>query len=311
MTLKELIKEWLYENHQSSIKPRTLLRYETVLRHHIYPDYGDVDINNINPRLLQHWINDIKDKKSPYTSKVLSASSINTVVAIFHQAFKYAEEYEILDNNPSRKLRRMPLNKERKVKAFTREEQMRIERYIDSLHNNEYFVYILVLYTGLRLGEVMALTYKDINMKTGVISINKTMYKTLDKNKKWIYVVDTPKTKNSTREIPLPSFIKESLKELKSLRLSKYVVSHNDGSVLTDKVVVWRFNRLLKRIKVRPLNFHCLRHTFATRALENKMDIKTLSEILGHADITTTLNIYTHSLIDHKKSQMRKIKRLI
>ena len=310
MKLKQLIEEWLYENHQNEIKRRTLLRYECSCRNHIFPQYGEIDIEAITPRDIQHWINVIKEKPSHIKGKTLSPSTINNVIAIFRQAFNYAEEFEIIDNNPARKIKRLPQKSENKIKAFTREEQIKLEKYIYDSSNTDYFVYILVLYTGLRLGEAMGLTWSDINLRNGVMTISKAKYKTVDEKGKWVYVIDTPKTDKSSREIPLPPFLREELRILKKEKHSKYVISRSNGEELTDKTVVWRLKWIEKKIKIRTLNFHCLRHTFATRALENKMDIKTLSDILGHSNVTTTLNIYTHSLINHKKSQMRKIKRL-
>ena len=312
MTLQTLIDEWLYENHALEIKKRTMLRYQSILKNYVYPYYGGFDISTITPRDIQHWVNELRERISVgRTSRPLSASSINTFIGIFRQAFAYAEDYEILSYNPTRKIKRIPEKKNDNLRVFTREEQIRLENYIDKLDNQEYFVYIFVLYTGLRLGEVMALTWNDINLKTGIMTINKTKYKTTDNNGRWYYVTDTPKTDKSIREIPLPNFLKEKLKQLKREKISKYVITRNNGEELTDKVVVWRLGMILKRIHIRRLSFHSLRHTFATRALENKMDIKTLSEILGHSDITTTLNIYTHSLMNHKKQAMRKIKRLV
>ncbi len=313
MKLKELLYEWLYQNHQYNIKKRTLLRYEVVIKNNIIPYYGDIDINEVSAREVQRWFNEMKERVSPFTHKPLSPSSINTALFAIRLSFQYAVDFDILENNPTTKVKCIPINRnERKpLRVFTREEQMKLERYIDKLNDDEYFVYILTLYTGLRLGEVMALTYKDINLKTGIISINKTKYKTKDKDGKWIYVIDTPKTVNSTREIPVPIFIHEKLKEMKRRKISNYVVCRNDGSELTDKVVVWRLGHIEKKLHMRNLCFHSLRHTFATRALENNMDIKTLSEILGHSNIVTTLNIYTHSLTKHKKQQMRRMKRII
>ena len=311
MTIKELINEWLYENHKYEIKRRTLLRYETIINNHILNECGDVDINNVTSRDLQHYVNIVKNKISDYTHRPLSSSTINTVITVFKESFNYALDYEILTYNPALKLKRVSDKKDEKVKAFTKEEQIKLERYLSSDNRIENFVYILSLYTGIRLGEAMALTFKDIDFRSGVMNINKTKYKTKDENGKWVYYIDKPKTQKSVREIPLPSFLKEELKRLKNLKLSKKVVFKSDGGELNDKTVVWRLAHILKKIKVRRLSFHSLRHTFATRALENKMDIKTLSEILGHTNISTTLNVYTHSLIEHKKNQMRKIKKLV
>ena len=311
MTIKELLFEWLYENHKDEIKERTFLRYECTINTHIVPMIGDLNIDEVTPRDLQKWLNDMRQKKSDRTNRPLSASSINTAIIVIKSAYNYANDFELTSNNPTTKLKRTGQKESPIVRAFTRDEQIKIERYIDKLNNNEYFGYILTLYTGLRLGEVMALTWKDINMKTGVMFIDKTQYKTRIESGKWTYKISTPKSQNSIREIPLPIFIRDKLKEIKRVRRSDRVIAHNDGTILDEKVFTYRLYALLKKIKVRRLNFHCLRHTFATRALENKMDIKTLSEILGHSNASTTLNIYAHSLLDHKKAQMRRFKRLI
>ena len=311
MNVIELLNEWLYENHRSEIKERTLLRYETLIINHINPLIGDYDVDTLTARDLQKKINELKNKISVRTGRSLSASSINTVIAILKLAYDYANDFEITKNNPTLRIKRVQRMEMRKAEAFTRDEQIRIENYIERLNNNEYFGIILVLYTGLRIGELAALTWKDINLRAGLINIDKTIYKTRRPNGTWEYVVGSPKSKTSNRLIPIPSFLKEKLSILKKERKSQYVISKNSGGVLNQRLLASRFDSLLKKIKVRRLNFHCLRHTFATRALENGMDIKTLSEILGHANVATTLNIYAHSLMDHKKQQMRKMKRLI
>ena len=311
MKLSELLSEWLYENHKDEIKPRTLLKYECSIYNYILPYFKDEEIESLTPRTIQHWITIFKELKGPRTNQNLSNSSINNIIAILKLAFNYAVDFEIIPSSPLTRIKRVNKKENNTIKAFTRDEQIKIENYIERLNNREYFCYILVLYTGLRLGELLALTWKDINLKTGIMTINKTIYKTKNDNGEWYYMTDTPKSKNSNREIPLPPFIKEMIRQYKKEKKSTYVVAKEDGSRINDKLIVYRYKMLLKRSRVRYLNFHCLRHTFATRALENNMDIKTLSEILGHASASTTLNIYTHSLINHKRAQMRKIKRLI
>lgn len=311
MTLKELFNEWLNINHKDIIKPKTYMRYEQVFRTNIYPYYGDENIEGITGRDILRWINEMRNRVSATTHKPLSSSSINTGIQILKMCFRYALDFELLDKNPMIKIKNIPNNKERNnFRVLTKEEQIRLEKCIESKENDEYFIYILTLYTGLRLGEVMGLTWKNVNIKTGVINICQTLCK-VKINGKWTHIIQYPKTKNSLREIPLPKFITEKLKEMKTRKKSKYVVSHNDGSVMSENTVVERLYSLEKKLRIKHMCFHGLRHTFATRALESGMDIKTLSEILGHADVSTTLNIYTHSLINHKRQQMRKIKRLI
>ena len=311
MNLKELLNEWLYENHKDNLKPRTLLRYEVSMNTNIIPYFGELRIEDIDARKVQQIVNEIKSRPSKYTGRVLSNSSINNCILILKLAFAYALDFELIQKDPTSKIKQVKLIRSESIKAFSLDEQIKFERYIDKQNNDEYFVYILTLYTGLRLGEVTALTWKDINLKTGTININKSKYKIRNKEGIWVYEISSPKSKASIRQIPIPSFLKDKLIDLKKRSKSKYVVARVTGEELTDKVITWRLSLILRKLKIKNLSFHSLRHSFATRALENKMDIKTLSEILGHSDITTTLNIYTHSLINHKKKEMRKIKRVI
>ena len=307
----ELINEWLYENHKDEIKERTILRYECLINNHIKNSIGESELEDIDARFLQRWLNEVKNRESSRTHKKLSPSSINSLIAVVKLSFRYAVDFELLSNDPSTKLKRIQIDNTQKIKSFTREEQIKLEHSIEKMNNDEFFGIILTLYTGLRIGELLALTWKDINLKTGIMTINKTIYQTKGADGVWIEHISSPKSKASNREIPLPSFLREKLRQMKKNRKSNYIVCKNDGTKLSHKLLVYRFHMLEKRLRIRKLNFHCLRHTFATRALENKMDIKTLSEILGHSNITTTLSIYTHSLMEHKKSQMRKFKRLI
>lgn len=308
MNFLDLSYEWLEDNHKYSIKERSYLRYECLLRCNALPLIGEIDINELTPRVMQHYLNLIRENKSARTGKCLSASSYNSLLIVLNMIFEYAVDFELLENNPMKKIKRIKQEKTQST-AFTKEEQIKIENYIDKQENDEYFPIILCFYTGLRIGELVALTYKDINLKTGVLTINKTKYKTKE-NGKWIYKTSTPKTKTSIREIPLPFFLVEELRRLKKKNLSKYICVRNDGTPMDDKFLRNRFSSLEKAIKIRKLNFHCIRHTFATRALENRIDIKTLSEILGHANASTTLDIYAHTLSEHKKAMMRNMKRL-
>lgn len=311
MKVYELANEWLYIYHKDDIKPRTLLRYESLLRFHIIPLLGEEEIDNLKPRDIQLWIAKLKQCKNNRKEQLLSPSSINSMIAVLKMMFNYALDFEIITNNPISRIKMLPKRNIENNKAFTREEQIKIENYIERINNDEYFPYILTLYTGLRLGELCALLWKDINLKSSTISINKTVYRLPNEDNKWVYKIDTPKSSNSNRDIPIPTFLRNKLAELKKTKKSIYFMTKNDGSRLDDKLLVARYKSLLKKAKVRYLSFHSLRHTFATRALESGIDIKTLSEILGHSNVSTTLNIYTHSLIKHKKQQIKKIKRLI
>ena len=149
-----------------------------------------------------------------------------------------------------------------------------------------------------------------IDITRGVLTINKTCYEGRDKTGKYVRITESPKTNTSIREVPVPKQLLILMKAWKKKSYSKYVVSNADKGI-SLRGYQRIFERLLNRIKIPHKGFHALRHTFATRALECGMDVKTLSEILGHKNTNITLNRYVHSLMEHKREMMNRVGRLI
>lgn len=312
MNFKELSNEWLENSHRKDIKEKTYLRYKGIIDKYLIPNLGNKEITSFNKRELYLFINKVRETPSTKNiSRSISNSSVNLIISLLKLIFGYAHEYELIYSDPMYRMKRLPTNNN-KVRAFTKEEQIKIEKYITKYPKPEDSAILFSLYTGIRIGELLALTWNDINLKTGVLTINKTLYRTKDSNNNWVLKIDVPKTKNSIREIPLPSFLKEYLRLRKKEKKTKVLFVKNDGvTPINDRLLRYRLNSITKKCHIPNLNYHCLRHTFATRAIENKMDIKTLSEILGHSNVAITLNVYAHSFIENKKKQMRKIKKLV
>ena len=168
----------------------------------------------------------------------------------------------------------------------------------------------MCLYTGLRIGELLGLEWKDVTLERGIIHIDKTVYREKDNTGTWQLIVDSPKTKSSARDIPLPKYIVKLLKMQIKVSKSAYVVENKKGERMSIRSYQYMFERLTEKAGVRKLNFHALRHTFATRALECGMDIKTLSEIMGHKNASITLNRYAHSMMDTKIKMMQKLPKI-
>ena len=310
MTVNELFNEWLECYQKDQIKVQTYVRYKSLYNINIESFIGTRNIEEITRREMQMVLNQIKTKKSKRTGKELSCVSVNMCLIVLNMMFDYAVDFELLQANPCERVRSVPSKTKKKVFAFSIEEQIKIENYIENIHNDEYFGIILDLYTGLRIGELLALEWDDIDFDNGLMYINKTVYTTLNEDGEWETVTDTPKSKTSNREIPLPDWIIKRLKKIKENSKGKYVVSRNDGSVISAKLYRWRYNQMLEKLKIEHHHFHSLRHTFATRALENGMDIRTLADILGHSNANITLNVYAHSMIEHKRQMMNNMQRV-
>ena len=204
----------------------------------------------------------------------------------------------------------MPTVQEKLIEAFEIEEQNKVVDYCMASKKPNHFGIVLCFYTGLRIGELLALTWNDIDFDRKTMSINKSVFYTKI-NGKYETVIDTPKTKHSIRVIPLPKQILDKLKEIKKSSTSKYVFTTRDNKMVNVRTYQRTFERILKKLNINVKNFHALRHTFATRAIEMGMDVKTVSEILGHNSPVITLNRYSHSLMSYKTEMMAKMGKML
>ena len=202
------------------------------------------------------------------------------------------------------KLKR-PKLKEKPVECFTLAEQKKIEQAVLTGKKDKLYGILLCLYSGLRIGELIALQWNDIDFVKGILTVSKSCHDGKDG-----LVIDEPKTITSRRIIPLPKQLIPILKNIKKKSNSPFVVSSNGKSV-SVRSYQRSFELLLKKLNITHKGFHSLRHTFATRALECGMDVKTLSEILGHKNPTVTLNRYAHSLMEHKADMMNRLGKLL
>lgn len=307
MKTSELLIEWLDVYEKDRVKPRTYSRYEGLISLHIIPELGDTDISSLSRREVQDFlIRKKKDGNVKYEGTALSATSANLMLTVLNLAFEYACDMEMIEQNPCTRIRRSPENS-KKVEAFTKDEQRKLEQAIMNSDDSRLFGILLCLYSSLRIGELLGLEWQDVDLDRGIIHIDKTVYREKDENGNWQLCVDTPKTKSSARDIPLPSYITVMMREHQAISRSAYVVENKKGERMSIRSYQYMFERLTEKAGVRKLNFHALRHTFATRAIECGMDIKTLSEIMGHKNASITLNRYAHSMMDTKIEMMNKL----
>lgn len=295
---------WLNNYIKPSAKERTCIRYEQLIRTHIAPKIGDKDVNDLTPIVLQSFVTELLNTGNLKTGKELSANFVNMVISVIQNSLKTAHLVGAANEYVANKIKR-PRAKEKKVECFSCQEQKKIETYVLNSGKDKLFGIVLCLYTGMRVGELIALQWKDIDVQKGLLTVSRSCHDTSGG-----IVFDEPKTATSRRVIPIPKQLLPKLKSIKKNSNSDFVVSA-DGNAVSVRSYQRSFELLLKRQNIVHRGFHSLRHTFATRALECGMDVKTLSEILGHKNPTVTLNRYAHSLLEHKTAMMNRLGKLL
>ena len=296
--------QWLENYVRPSVKVRTYERYKLIIEQHLSDKIGCMELNDLSPLILQRLITSLLQNGNKKTGKGLSANSVNAVISVIQSSLKTAHMLGLTKEYTADKLKRPKLT-EKPVECFSLAEQKQIEHAIRSGKKDKLYGIILCLYSGLRIGELMALQWSDIDFVKGVLTVSKSCH-----DSKNGLIIDEPKTATSKRMIPLPKQLLPILKLWKKRSGSSSVVSAN-GSTISVRSYQRSFELLLKKLKIPHKGFHSLRHTFATRAIECGMDVKTLSEILGHKNPTVTLNRYAHSLMEHKADMMNRLGKLL
>lgn len=301
-------EEWLTHYIKPSSKQRTFEQYSRAAQIHILPYLGDVELTDLTPFVLQKFITGLTENGNKRTGKGLSPNFVKTILSIIQNSLKTAHLVGYLPEFSANKIKR-PKPKEKQVECFSAWEQKKIEEAALSAKKDKYRGIILCLYTGLRIGELLALTWSDVDFEKSILSVTKTCHDG-NENGKHIRIIDTPKTENSRRQIPLSKTLVKMLKEIKKKSKCEFVIADGEKPVFI-RSYQRMFELLLKKLKLPHKGFHSLRHTFATRALECGMDVKSLSEILGHKNAMITLNRYAHSLWEHKAEMMNKLSKML
>ncbi len=306
-TFGEILNLWM-ANNRIRLKGGTINKYQNLIDTHIMPGLGlvkitELDATRINCFLDQKFTNGKLDGTGG-----LSPSYVRSIMLVINAAMKFAvtEQYCLPLKTPVCK----PSIPKEELTILSLGEQQRLEKELLSEFNLTCAGILISLHTGLRIGEICALSWDDIDLKTMVIHVRHTIARVKNESGSssgsTCLILDKPKTKASTRDVPISTLLLPVLLKLRTISSHGFVLTGN-SSFLKPRTFEYRYHKELERCNIDPVNFHTLRHTFATRCVEVGVDVKSLSEMLGHANVSITLNTYVHSSLEMKRNQLEKL----
>jgi len=295
----EVIDLWK-TNKKQYVKKSSFSAYTLLIENHILPIFGNKF--SIEEAEVQAFV-------FQKLESGLSQKTIKDILIVLKMILKYGAKHKWTDYIPFDI--QFPTEREKyTIEVLNRSDQKKIMNYIQEHFTFRNLGVYICLSSGMRIGEVCALTWEDVDTDNGVISVNRTIqriYVIEDGNRKTELILDTPKTKNSIREIPISKDLLRILKPFKKIVNPSFFVLTNDAKPTEPRTYRSYYKNLMEHLKMPDLKFHRLRHSFATRCIESNCDYKTVSVLLGHSNISTTLNLYVHPNMEQKKKAIEQM----
>ncbi len=293
MTIKEIANLWR-EDKKQYVKQSTISAYSLLLENHLLPTFGEAS---------QVDENDVQEFVFAKLNGGLSVKSIKDILIVLKMILRYGEKNKWLEHQTIDV--KYPTERERKdIEVLNRADHRKILEYVQQNFTFRNLGIYICLNTGLRIGEICALRWSDIDMERGVISVRQTIQRIYiidEDDRRTELIIDSPKTKNSIRDIPMTKELKRLLKHIKQIINNNYFVLTNEPKPTEPRTYRNYYKQFMNDLGISELKFHGLRHSFATRCIESKCDYKTVSVLLGHSNISTTLNLYVHPNMEQKQ----------
>lgn len=293
--LAVLCDNWLIYKEQY-IKESSFVKYKSILERHIKPYFNEIPVNKIDEHTIEAFAKNL-------TVKGYSAQTVKITLSVLEGVFLYFK----IDVSVKRII---PKKGQKEIHILSSNDRLKFEKYLLYGQDAYKIGILLSLYTGIRIGELCALKWEDIDLNAGTVKINATLqriqdFKGISGNKTRI-VITEPKTPSAKRTIPLPVFLIKKLKAVDPKNGSAFLLTGTERFT-EPRALTYVFKKYLKESGVPDVNFHALRHTFTTRCIENDFEPKALSEILGHSSVNTTLGIYNHPSLEYKRGNINRL----
>ncbi len=305
MTVDELFTVW-HLSRKNKVKRSTFVNYLTLYNNYLRERFGSFRVERLNAFMLNRFVDDMLTNGGK-KGFGLSPTTMQSVMILLRSVLEYGELEHGLPN--AAKHISLPKAPKSDISVFNELEVHKIRNCADLCNSIELGI-VLTLFTGLRIGELCALQWGDFDLDNQVIHITKTLFRIADPSNaehKTAIAIDTPKSRQSVRDVPIPSFLLCEIATLKQRRSDDDFFLTSSPKPTEPRTYTERYKSFLKRIGVPYRNFHALRHTFATQCIKSGVDVKTLSELLGHSSVKITLDRYVHSDMQLKRKQLEKL----
>lgn len=299
-TFSEVVQLWKTDK-KLYVKKSTFSAYVLLLENHLLPVFGKYD-EEITEAEVQKFVHQ-------KLAQGLSQKSIKDILIVMRMVLKFGTKHKFLVYNPF-EIQYPTVRENQTIEVLSRTHQKKVMNYIQEHFTFRSLGIYICLSSGIRIGEICALTWEDIDAENGTIHIRKTIqriYMIEDGNRRTELLLDTPKTKNSIREIPMSRELLRMLKPFKKIVNPSFFVLTNDAKPTEPRTYRSYYKTLMRDLEIPELKFHGLRHSFATRCIESNCDYKTVSVLLGHSNISTTLNLYVHPNMEQKKKAINQM----
>ena len=291
--ISTIINLWK-EDKKQYVKRSSYSAYMLLIENHLMPTFGNkYDVVET----------DVQDFVFTKLNEGLSQKTIKDILIVLKMILKFGMKNKLLDYQQFDI--QFPTERENnEIEVLSKSNHKKIMNYVQEHFTFKNLGIYICLSAGIRIGEICALAWEDIDVDTGVIHIKRTIqriYIIEDSDRHTELILDSPKTKNSIRDIPMSRDLLKMLKSVKKVVNNSFYILTNDIKPTEPRTYRNYYKRLMKELDMPELKFHGLRHSFATRCIESNCDYKTVSVLLGHSNISTTLNLYVHPNMEQKK----------
>ncbi len=302
ITFSKFCDEWLILS-RNRVKESTYVKYYAIVNKHVKPDLGNYAPAAINTIVIENFSNKL------LMQEALSTKTVRDILAVLRSILQYMYKQHGGSLNDVEIV--YPKDSKKEMRVLSREEQSRFVKYLSNDMDEGKFGVLLALLTGMRIGEICALRWQDIDLETKTITVNSTMQRLKDISEdavqKTRVIIGDAKSDSSRRVIPLTDYGESLCRSMMHINPQAYVLTGDSNHYLEPRTLQYRLKKYARACNLEEMHFHVLRHTFATRCVEVGFEVKSLSEILGHANTRITLDRYVHSSLELKRANMEKL----